>query len=64
MRAGTSNGADGKFQWALVIRQVPDMLRENAYGVAAYDVVVTVAWPEGGRERSVSLRTLRLGQRS
>lgn len=63
IREGTANGADGKYRWALAIRQVGDVLRENPYGMAAYDVAVTVAWTEGGSERSVSLRTLRLGQR-
>lgn len=63
IREGTANGADGKYRWALAVRQVVDILRENPYGLAAYDVAVTVAWTEGSSERSVSLRTLRLGQR-
>ncbi|MCC7049390.1 MAG: type II secretion system protein [Alphaproteobacteria bacterium] len=63
IREGTAGGADGKFRWALAIRQNVDILRENPYGLAAYDVAVTVAWLEGSNERSVSLRTLRLGQR-
>jgi general secretion pathway protein I len=32
-----------------------------APGVVPYEVAVTVSWPEGGRTRSVALRTLRLG---
>jgi general secretion pathway protein I len=63
VREGTTNGSDGKHRWVLAIRQVPDILRENSYGMAAFDVMVTIAWQEGAAERSVSLRTLRLGQR-
>ena len=32
--------------------------------VAPYEIVVLVTWPEGPRERSVSLRTIRLATRA
>ncbi len=58
----TGEYGDG-YAWRVAIR--PYRLDEaEAEGVAppieAYEVVVTVAWGQGSRERSVSLTTLRL----
>jgi general secretion pathway protein I len=61
--AGEFSGDDGGgFRWRLRVR--PDETRPGEgvlTGVTLYDVEVTVSWPSRGRDRSVSLRTFRLG---
>ena len=38
-----------------------DLASEAALPVAAYEITVTVDWPEGGKPEKVAIRTLRLG---
>jgi general secretion pathway protein I len=66
---GKSAGDDGGgYRWHLSVRPLASrsMLSGNGIFAAAaattlYDVAVAISWREGGRERRVVLRTLRLG---
>ena len=51
---------DGRYRWHAEIAARPD-LAAATLPVAPYEVTVTVAWNELGRERHVALHTLRLG---
>ncbi|MGE3622854.1 MAG: type II secretion system protein [Bdellovibrionales bacterium] len=61
LRGGDSEGrfANG-FVWRLHIEPYGDDDDRKAWGMQAYNVAATVSWNDGGRERSVTLVTLRL----
>lgn len=40
---------------------VPEFANDTSLPVAAYEIAVTVDWPEGRKVQSVAIRTLRLG---
>jgi len=55
---------DGIYDRRVSIRGRPDLLAGGAVipKVFPYEIAVRVGWREGGRERSIALSTLRLGQ--
>jgi len=55
---------EGRFHIAVSTERyaAPEAPGTQGIYVAPYDVTVRVSWPEGGRQQSVSLRTLRLGR--
>ncbi len=61
LRRGEQTGTEGRFRWALQMRPTADLPTDNPLRLAVYDVTASVAWTEAGRERLLSLHTLRLG---
>lgn len=61
---GKLSGIDGNFRWSVEAMQHPELLPDNSYELAAFDVNVAVTWRNGGQDHTVSLRTLRLGLKS
>lgn len=60
---GTAETRDGRFRIAASVERYhdPGGVGDDGQYVVLYRVAAAVSWQEGGRERSVSLWTLRLG---
>ena len=62
LEPGDSTGSvDGSYRWNVKIEPF-DETRDGDLPVRLYDVEITVAWGEQARERTVSLRTLRVAK--
>lgn len=62
LAGGTSHGVEAnRYHWRVEIAEAPLVLTENPLKLGAYDVTVSVAWGTDNAERSIALRTLRLG---
>lgn len=62
LRSGLTTGqsADG-LRWQVRIAPYGDATQQRAWPVAAFAVDVEVSWHDGGKERALTLSTLRLG---
>lgn len=57
-----ASGSDGAFQWQTRIHRYGGAQPgQRSISLVPYEVAVSVAWREAGHERSLSLRTIRLG---
>lgn len=64
LAGGTNHGTEAdRYRWRVDIAEAPQVLPENPLKIGAYEVTVSVAWGADNAERSIALRTLRLGPR-
>ena len=59
---GDASDDEGPFHWQVSMRRYgePGTSYSNFY-LVPYEVAVDIVWTEGGRQRSYTLRTIRLG---
>jgi len=57
---GDASSEEGPFRWQISTRRYGSGAYSNLY-LVPYEVAVNIVWTEGGRQRSYTLRTIRLG---